>query len=234
MDLVTIITKIVPEGIFRRKLRRLFFKHQYRLYRLKLARPYYSAKYYKVKRGDVIVDAGAHIGLTVIMAAKAAGNEGMVIAIEPNENNMHALKRNATREGLKNVVIVPKAIWSEKGTMRLYLHDCSDGHSVVNKQPKENGTVESVEVKADTLDNILAEMKVSKVDFIKMNIEGAEIEALKGSWQTLRNNDVKLVIAANHKINGEPCYKTVMPWLTRAQFEVFEEEGVVYAQKTRG
>ena len=167
--------------------------------------------------------------------AKAVGNEGMVIAIEPEENNLRSLKRNIERARLKNVIIIPKALWSSKQTMRLNLHNRHDSHNLVSAPPKANNLAESETVETDTLDNILAEINVSKVDFIKMNIEGAELEALKGARQTLKNNNIKLAIEAHHEIDGEPAYVTVIPWLGTAQFDAFlGENGVVYARKILG
>jgi len=81
--------------------------------------------------------------------------------------------------------------------------------------------------------NILRkELEIDKVDFIKMDIEGAEIEALKGMEETLlKNNDVKLAIEAFHVVDGKPTSETIIPQLKNLEFEVCEEGGFVYAKK---
>jgi len=58
---------------------------------------------------------------------------------------------------------------------------------------------------------ILKELGVRKVDFIKMDIEGAEIQALRGMERTLKENDVRLVIAAYHEVDGKLTWKTIAP-----------------------
>jgi 3-dehydroquinate dehydratase len=91
------------------------------------------------------------------------------------------------------------------------------------------GDAEEIEV--DTLDNILEELGVTRVDFIKMDIEGAEIQALEGMERTLKENDVRLVIAAYHEVDGKPTWKTIVPWLKQMGFRVRVRESYVYADK---
>ena len=64
-----------------------------------------------------------------------------------------------------------------------------------------------------------------------MDIEGAEIEALKGMEETLRNNDVKLAIASYHKVNGQPTYKTIVPMMRNMGFNSYFKDGTSYFQK---
>jgi hypothetical protein len=75
-------------------------------------------------------------------------------------------------------------------------------------------------VKVDTLDNISQELGVKRINFVKMNIEGAEIEALKGMDGTLRDNDVNLAIEATHIVKGEGTYKIVRSQLRDKGFVV--------------
>jgi hypothetical protein len=99
-------------------------------------------------------------------------------------------------------------------------------------EPGQTG--KSAQVEVDTLDGILAELNVQKVDFIKMNIEGAEIEVLKGAVGTLKNNSVALAIEAHHLVGGAPTHETVVPWLKEAGFDAFlGRKGVVYARNAR-
>lgn len=265
MNVWSKVSKILPEGRFKEKLRMVFTKYYVRYKIIKSTKilqdenvtflelnngfKFYSdsnrtviyqmlieqffgnvyEKRYELKEKDVVVDVGAHIGTFTIKAAKEVGNEGKVIAIEPEENNLKLLKRNVEINGLKNVIIVQKGIWSEKDEMRLYLSDYSICHSLVCED-----TDKSVDIEVDTIDNILNELKVNKVDFIKMDIEGAEIEALKGAKETLENNNVKIAIAAYHEINGEPpTSKTIVPQLKRMGFKTDEENGMVYGEKSR-
>lgn len=182
-------------------------------------------KLYELKRGDTVVDAGAHVGVFTVLAAGSVGGDGEVIAIEPEKKNLGSLRKNIEINGFNNVTIVPKGLWDRRSRKRLYLSPSSVGHSLVHSSDK----LEEIEV--DTLDNILEELGVSKVDFIKMDIEGAEIQALDGMKRILNTNDVKLAIAAYHIVNGDQTYKIVIPWLERAGFDAHEEGGFVYGKK---
>ena len=84
-----------------------------------------------------------------------------------------------------------------------------------------------VEVEVDTLDNILGELGIKKVDFIKMNIEGAEVEVLKGMEEVLKN-DVRLAIAAHHSVNGKPTDETIELQLKQRGFEIYATEQTIY------
>lgn len=162
-------------------------------------------KYYTLKKGDIVVDAGAHIGTFTVMAARVVGKEGRVIAIEPEENNLRFLKKNIEANNLKNVIVIPKGLWSKKGEMKFYLSNLSVSHSLLVPETKKFAVI-----KVDTLDAILKELGVDKVDFIKINIEGAEIEALKGARKTLKNKNMRFVIEAGHYVNGERTFKTIL------------------------
>lgn len=188
-------------------------------------------KYYEPKRGDTVVDAGANIGSFTVKAAEAVGRTGKVIAIEPEANNLKLLQRNIEANGLRNVVIVPKGVWSTKDELKLSLSRQTMGHSFYRKHYYETDRANEIEdVEVDTLDNMLRESGITRVDFIKMDIEGAEIEALKGMDEVLRS-DVKLAIEVRHIVDGKRTDKTIIPQLREKGFEVHREGGIVYARK---
>jgi len=186
-------------------------------------------KYYKVKKGDIVVDAGANIGVFTVKAAKAVGDEGMVIAIEPEQDNLKFLERNVLANGLRNVVIISRGVWSSKDTLKLFIRGQTGHHSLV----LHDGAHRFAEVEVDTLDNILEELGIHKVDFIKMDIEGAEIEACKGMAKTLSDNDVKIAIEV-HKIGGvSQTSEIIASSLDRCGFQVYVEGTMVYGMKPR-
>jgi len=123
----------------------------------------------RVQLGDIVVDAGAQIGIFTVKVAKTAKK---VIAFEPEPNNFELLHIN-TRP-YENVEVHQQALWSETTYLTLHHNPCHPGaHSVISLPP---GLADyTVEVEAVVLDDITED-----VDFIKMDIEGSEIEALKG------------------------------------------------------
>jgi len=186
-------------------------------------------EYYKLKKGDIVVDLGANMGLFTVKAAKAVGDEGIVIAIEPEVDNLRFLERNVMENEVGNVVIVPKGVWSGKDRLKLFISGFTGHHSLLHCEDKNR----FVEVEVDTVDNILRELGVKKVDFIKMDIEGAEIEACKGMKQTLKDNDVKLAIdvEVSHIEGANQTDRIIASWLNRSGFEVCVKKGIVYGMK---
>jgi len=188
-------------------------------------------KFYKLKEGDVVVDAGANIGLFTIKAGRIVGDKGKVIAIEPDPNILGFLKRNIELNSLRNVIVVSKGVYSHKGKLRFNVAaEITEGSLYEGILPRMYRSTGFVEVEVDTLDNILKELEISKVNFVKMDIEGAEIEALKGMDGVLKGR-AELAIAAYHIVNGEQTFKTIIPWLKKRGFATREIEGIVYSVK---
>jgi FkbM family methyltransferase len=182
-------------------------------------------RHYKLRKGDIVVDLGANVGVFTINAAKKVGDAGKVIAIEPEKNNLEFLRKNIELNKLKNVAIVPKGVWSKKGIMNLYLGPASGWHSLIFRRDK------FTQIEVDTLDHKLEGLNIAKVDFIKMDIEGAEIEALKGMEDTLKTDKIRLAIEAFHKVKGKATAEIIAPSLKRKGFKIYEENGFVYAEK---
>lgn len=182
-------------------------------------------RFYRIRKSDVIVDAGAFVGMFAVKAAKKVGSKGKVIAIEPEKENLRFLKKNIEENKLENVIVIEKGLWSRKERRKLYLGYRSSA-SLVYPSKK------FIEVEVDALDSIISELNLENVDFIKMDVEGAEIEALKGASKIL-NRKLNLAIAAYHKINGEPTYKQIVPFLEKMNFTVRRTGGIVYASKNK-
>ena len=156
--------------------------------------------HYSAEKGDVVVDAGARIGAFTAKISAAVGDEGRVIAIEPEPRSHACLLKNIEFNHLGNVTAVQKMLWSRTQSLDLYLSGNLVSHSAYC-DGFYGSTGESLSMQAETLDNILEELGIDSVDFVKMDIEGSEIEALKGMERTL-NSDVRLAIAAYHPVNG--------------------------------
>jgi FkbM family methyltransferase len=131
---------------------------------------------YKFKKGDIVVDAGAYNGLSTIYVALKVGPQGKVIAIEPDPYTRKILTRNIGLNHLKNVIIIAKGLYSKPMKMKFDVQGIGSRLQIYNQNIP---TINSVQV--DTLDTILLhELNINNVDFVQMDIEGAEIEAVKG------------------------------------------------------
>lgn len=154
-------------------------------------------KHYDLKAGDTVVDAGGYEGTFAIYAAKAVGPTGKVVVFEPDSGNCEKLKQNVALNGLKNVIIINKALWS-KDKKLLFNNKHTAGASFFF-----NASQYTQEIEAVSLDSELDRLGIKKVDFIKMDVEGAEVHAIQGAKKTLESNNINLAIASYHIVNGE-------------------------------
>jgi FkbM family methyltransferase len=160
-----------------------------------------SLKGYLVKhplsKGETIVDCGAYIGEFTLYAAKAVGPSGRVIAFEPDPVIFRKLMANIELNGLKNITALNKGLWSKPGTLK-FVGDSIKGYSFMSAE-KDAG---AIDVPVVSLDDELCRLNIKKVDLIKMDVEGAEIEAVKGAARTLKEQGVDLAIASYHPVDG--------------------------------
>jgi len=132
----------------------------------------------------VAMDIGANCGMFTIPLAKELGKNGKVVAIEIEKKNAYLLRKNVKLNGLGNVYVIEKGVFSKKGQMELNIDPFgTGGHSLLNI---EGSKKEKINV--DTIDNILKDLKIKKVDLIKIDVEGVEIEAFKGARKTLKDH----------------------------------------------
>ena len=141
------------------------------------------ARVFLPQYGDTVIDIGAHIGSYTVRIAKAVGEEGLVIAFEPDPDNFKLLLLNLKVNKLRNVIALPYAISNHSGTLTLHRSRCTGLHSTAVVPP---GYIGSVKVKAITLDDIIKSVNIKRVDWIKIDVEGAEKEVLEGAIDTLK------------------------------------------------
>lgn len=144
-----------------------------------------------IKPGMVVLDLGANLGYYTLLAARAGAT---VIAVEPDPRSYAYLVRNVQRNGFAGqVMLVRKAVSDRAGSVSFGLHIGPESSSLF-AAPEES---ESIEVDAVAIDELLPEEVV--VDVIKMDIEGAEIHALRGMERTIARagDGLTLLLEAN-------------------------------------
>jgi len=151
----------------------------------------WAKKYYQLKSGDVVLDIGGYFGGFAIYAAKKVGENGRVICFEPDPRNIKILEKRIKKKKFKNITIIQKALSDRVGEINLLSNYAFS--SII----KSNNLQEKMKVETSTLDKEMQKLNISEINFMKMNIEGAEIEAVKGAEQTLLNT--KHLVIASHK-----------------------------------
>lgn len=140
-----------------------------------------------IQPGDVVVDAGANFGIYTVVAARLTGTTGRVLSFEPNPQVMPILRRNVALNDLGNVRLHQCAMSDTDGQARLY-HYADSGPVSYAIAPGETGQKGSDEVATLTLDSALHREALDRVDFIKLDIEGAELAALRGAAALLEKS----------------------------------------------
>lgn len=141
------------------------------------------------RKGMNFLDVGAHIGKYSLRAALKVGEDGRVIAVEPDIDNFRLLLKNMEINGVTNCIPLNLAAYHIDAEINLFFGVTPAQHSV-----KEDFGRGSCKIQARALDKVLAERRIEHVDLIKVDVEGAEYEVLKGLESTLINKNPVLVI----------------------------------------
>lgn len=165
----------------------------------------------QLTEGDVVIDAGTYIGVFTIYASKKVGSSGKVYAFEPDPQTLKKLKQNLSINGVSNVVLVDKGLWSEETNLIFKKGQELSSSFIIDSSGGDNSDV--IEVPVTTIDNVLGEEVINGRLFIKMNIEGSEIEALKGAVKTTARHKPFMVIRTNHIVDGATTDKPVESFL---------------------
>jgi FkbM family methyltransferase len=152
-------------------------------------RLYETFRSFRPRKGWVVVDGGAHMGLYTIRAASMVGAEGKVIAVEPDARNFAILERNIKANGLTNVLAVKAALANEVGVGKLSTTRMSTTHYLADLESPG-----SIAIQTLTLDSLLQQSGLGRVDLIKLDVEGAELRVLEGAKNTLLSSTAKFVV----------------------------------------
>ncbi|HEX2230905.1 MAG TPA: FkbM family methyltransferase [Nitrososphaeraceae archaeon] len=226
-----------PSYLLMARLHHLFGKDKDRVHLLKIHMPKYHYKYFcriekgdflpgheehlsqrfTPREGDTVIDIGAHIGRYTITSSKQVGSTGKVVAIEADPDNFQLLKRNIALNNLTNVLPLHYAVFSTRTRMKLYEQSASAKYNSIMLTRAR--TMNYVEVNADTLDSILEQNRINQVNWIKIDVEGAEFEVLKGSTKTLSSNDISLLVEI-HNIDDPNHYDNILDFLKYYNYEI--------------
>jgi FkbM family methyltransferase len=138
-------------------------------------------------RGGAFYDIGANVGYLTIIGARLVGSEGDVYAFEPVPANASALRRNLALNGLARAYVVEQAVSDDAGRQTLVLAHDSGGAalSIADRPPDATG---AIEVDVTTVDRFVGQAGVRPPSVVKIDVEGAEINVLRGMAATLERH----------------------------------------------
>jgi FkbM family methyltransferase len=151
----------------------------------------------KAEAGDIVIDAGACWGETSLYFAHEVGPQGTVLAFEFIPSNLATLRNNQrlNPQLKERIFSVPNPLWSSAGRKLFYVDWGPASRVTEDSNRRSDGMAETV-----TIDGTLERLGLPRVDFIKMDIEGAELAALHGAESSIRKHRPKLAISVYHSI----------------------------------
>lgn len=189
---------------------------------------YYGHNSVSVQKDDVVIDIGAFIGEASLSIADTASH---IYAIEPSPRSYKCLENNTKDQN--NITTINCAVWEESTEMEFNFADDPTDDTLF--APDTGITVDSTPVEANKLEQIISNCNIDKVDFLKIEAEGAEPEVLRG----LGNVPVhKIAVNCDPERDGESTKREVKTILTKMGYSTIEGNDkyydIVYANKSEG
>ncbi len=176
-----------------------------------LKESYDLGKYYNISKDDVILEIGAYTGLYAIKLSDLIKDKAKIIAIEAMKNNFKILEKNIKINKKSNIIPINKAAWNKQENLKFYSNKKQDNSAVKGIVD----TKKTTQVKSDTIDNIVKKENLKKVNFVRIQINGAEKKAINGMEKTLKKHKPTLMVTAAYtnkkeieKILKSKGYKT--------------------------
>lgn len=168
----------------------------------------YVKSVFNPDQGQVVFDVGAHIGLYTLIAARKVGKNGMVVAFEPDTENFRLLSRNVQINKFTNVRLFRVALGREDSEKVLYM-----GVNPVHSSLLPPYYLRArKKVRVATLDRIMEKLQLTRIDWIKIDVEGAEMDVLEGGKKTIGESVHRIII--------ETSNENVLKFLVKRKFRI--------------
>lgn len=194
------------------------------LIRHKIWEPMETKIFYEyIKPGHTVVDIGAQIGYYTLIASKLVGPTGKVFAFEPDPRVFKILKKNLQVNHITNVTAIQKAVSNRNASSSLYINHSKPSDNQIFPHPNE--IREKITVKTISLDSYI---KNERINFIKIDIQGAEYLALNGMKNIIKRNQTTLVTEFWPR-GIEQCgtkYNDLLDFLSSMRFEIYQIDEV--------
>lgn len=176
----------------------------------------------EVKSGDIVLDIGANIGYYSLIFSRIVGPKGRVFAFEPDPNNFALLRKNIEINNLQNVTLIQKAVSDVSKPISFYL--CNYNHAQHRIYPSSRCN-ETITVESITIDEYFSGKEFhDKINFVKMDVEGAEYDVIEGMKKTLKlNPNLKMLCEFSPKQIKEHGLEpeNILDQLVRCGFKIY-------------
>ena len=174
-----------------------------------------------LKQGMVVLDIGANEGYYTLLASKCVGAQGRVIGFEPSPRERRSLRINLRVNRCTNVRVERFALVAEEGEVDLHVVEKGETGCNSLRPPDVKGATRTVRVPLTTLDRYLRRHAIRRVDFVKMDIEGAELSALQGASSLLQTSPRPLLLIEISDLRTRPWGYSSREIARRLSYEAF-------------
>jgi len=161
-----------------------------------------------LRPGFVAIDAGANIGTHTLIIGKLVGDSGKVFAFDPHPESTEKLKENISLNNLLNIKVLQLALSNKKGTMTLFSYDdeMSD-HGTASLYVLPRLQKNGVEVPVSTIDKVIEEENLNRLDFIKIDTRGSDFPIILGARESIKNFSPFIIFEYNKENWGHSGFK---------------------------
>lgn len=183
----------------------------------------YDPVFLTIQPSDLVVDVGSNKGYFAIYAASKTQN--MIYALEPYPAAFDYLNQNIALNKFKNITSFNLGLWDRSGSMPFYISSNSGGHSM---RPKPS-TIDSMTVPVLTLADFCRQNRIEKIDFLKLDCEGAEYDILLNLDREFMSKIKKIAMETHEFGNYHPS--AVREFLAKNNFQIRQFAGYLYGWK---
>jgi FkbM family methyltransferase len=186
---------------------------------------YMCEGFIEVEDGDIVFDVGAFIGE---FSYNIVNKADQVIAIEPEDENMICFRENVGAHNSESVTVIQGVAWRENTTLELNISPDPTEHSI--SAPDFGLKSEKMRVDARTIDDIASELNISKIDFLKIEAEGAEMDVLDGVDETHVNKMAIDVSESNAEFSSSEISSNIIEELNKRGYETRKINSIVFGK----
>ena len=175
--------------------------------------------------GMTVLDIGAHHGYYTLLASRKVGPQGLVLAVEASPRERGRLRAHLRINRCKNVEVESRALGETEGTADLFLVRGTETGCNSLRKPDVDQKTEVLTVSIALLDRVIQDHRIERVDFIKLDIEGAELSVLKGATQLLSRVPRPVILAEIQDIRTKPWgypAREIVRYLSSADYLWFQ------------
>lgn len=173
-----------------------------------------------LKKGMVCLDIGSNIGYYAILEHTKVGNEGKVIAIEPSPANYETLKENIKLQNSTNIENYNFAAGNKNGITKFVIDKRSNGCMTVPEGEEPIIPGEIIEVAIKKIDDFVEEIKLEKLDFVRMDVEGYENYVFEGMHKTLEKFKPMIQIEIHSSLMGKETTIKLLEFLKNQGYDI--------------